>query len=99
MSMKTTNVSKLRGSEASRVFHELKAGIQEPIAVLSSSKIIGYLVSSQLWDQVEAEMKRLRKRNRELFWDGVEDAEMQESMPVDLDELLAEVGLTRDHAH
>jgi len=96
--MKATNVSKLRSAEASRVFDELKAGTDEPIAVLSSSEIIGYLVSSRLWDDLQSELKRLRKRNRELFWDGVEDAEAQPSMPLDVDALLAEQGLTRGDA-
>ncbi len=96
--MRATNVSKLRSAEASRVFDELKAGTDEPIAVLSSSEIIGYLVSSRLWDDLQSELKRLRKRNRELFWDGVEDAEAQPSMPLDVDALLAEQGLTRGDA-
>jgi hypothetical protein len=75
--MRTTNVSKLRSSEASRVFDELKAGSEEPIAVLSSSDIIGYLVSSALWEQVQADIKRLKARNRELYEDLLQAAEDQ----------------------
>ena len=63
--MKATNVSRLRTAEASRVFDELRQGSDEPIAVLSNAEIIGYLVSSRLWDETQPELKRLRRRNRE----------------------------------
>jgi len=90
--MRTTNVSKLRGAEASRVFNELKAGSDEPIAVLSSSEIIGYLVSSAAWDALQAEIKRLKARNRELYEDLLQAAEDQPSQPFDnIEDLIADL--------
>jgi PHD/YefM family antitoxin component YafN of YafNO toxin-antitoxin module len=96
--MKTTTVSKLRTSVASHVFDELKSGSDEPIAVLSSSEIIGYLVSAAAWDALQAQLKRLRARNRELYEDLLQAAEDQQPEAFDLDAFLADQGLTRSDA-
>lgn len=93
--MQTTSVSKLRGAEASRLFEQLKDGSDDPIAVLSSSEIIGYLVSSSAWDALQDQIKRLQARNRELYENLLQAAEDQPSEPFDLDEFLAEHGLSR----
>jgi len=45
--MKATNVSKLRGAEASRVFDELKAGSDEPEAQPSISLDVDALLAEQ----------------------------------------------------
>ncbi|MBV9329088.1 MAG: hypothetical protein JO352_35725 [Chloroflexi bacterium] len=90
--MRTTNVSKLRGAEASRVFELLKAGSDEPIAVLSSSEIIGYLVSSAAWDALGAEIKRLKAQSRELYEDLLQAAEDQPSEPFEnIEDLIADL--------
>jgi PHD/YefM family antitoxin component YafN of YafNO toxin-antitoxin module len=85
-------VSKLRTSEASRVFDELKTGSDDPIAVLSSSEIIGYLVSAATWDALQAQLKRLRSRNRQLYEDLLQAAEDQASVPFDsVEDLIADL--------
>jgi PHD/YefM family antitoxin component YafN of YafNO toxin-antitoxin module len=99
--MKTTSITRLR-TDATRLVAELRQGADEPVLVLQNAEIAAYLVSPKLWDEQQAEMKRLRERNRELFWDGVEDAELQvaagKTEPLDVDALLAEQGLSRDDA-
>jgi hypothetical protein len=97
--MRATNIRGLRSSKATRLFEELRHGLDEPVLLLSNSEIVGYLVSSQLWDRTQAELKHLRQRNRELFWAGVEEAEWQADQglgqPLNIDDLLAEHGLSR----
>jgi PHD/YefM family antitoxin component YafN of YafNO toxin-antitoxin module len=95
--MKATSVTRLR-ADTTRLIKELRAGADEPVLVLQNAEIAAYLVSPKLWDELQAEIKRLRNENRELFWDGVADAELQESQPLDLDALLNEVGITRADA-
>jgi PHD/YefM family antitoxin component YafN of YafNO toxin-antitoxin module len=101
LTVKTTSITRLR-ADATRLVQELRAGADEPVLVLQGSDVAAVLVSPKLWNDIEAELKRLRKRNRELFWDGVEDAELQvaagQSTPLDTGALLGELGLTRDDA-
>jgi hypothetical protein len=47
-------VSRLRTAEASEIFDELRQGSLEPIALLSNSEIVGYLVSRRLWESTQA---------------------------------------------
>ena len=99
--MKTTSITRLR-ADTTRLVQDLRAGADEPVLVLQNAEIAAYLVSPKLWDELQAELKRLRQRNRELFWDSVEDAELQaaagQTEPLDTAALLAEHGLTRDDA-
>jgi PHD/YefM family antitoxin component YafN of YafNO toxin-antitoxin module len=95
--MKATSVTRLR-ADTTRLIKELRDGADEPVLVLQNAEIAAYLVSPKLWDALQAQLKRLREQNRELFWEGVEDAELQQSQPLDLDSLLNEVGITRADA-
>jgi len=52
--VKSTTVSRLRTAEASEIFDELRQGSLEPIALLSNSEIVGYLVSRRLWESTQA---------------------------------------------
>ena len=100
--MKTTSITRLR-TDATRLIHELRRGAAEPVLVLQDADIAAYVVSPKLWDALQPEIKRLRKRNRELFWDGVEDAE-REAERCDLtaydsaDELIMALGLATDES-
>ena len=91
--MNTTTVSKLRTSEATRVFDQLKAGDEEPIAVLSSSKIIGYLVSAPAWDALHARIKRIAEQNSELHDDLLQAAEDEPPGPFfdNVEDLIADL--------
>jgi PHD/YefM family antitoxin component YafN of YafNO toxin-antitoxin module len=100
--VKTTSITRLR-TDATRLIQELRQVAAEPVLVLQNADIAAYLVSPKLWDALQAEIKRLRKRNRELFWDGVEDAE-REAERGDLtvyesaDELIMALGLPADES-
>jgi PHD/YefM family antitoxin component YafN of YafNO toxin-antitoxin module len=100
--VKTTSITRLR-TDATRLIKELRQGAAEPVLVLQNADIAAYLVSPKMWDALQAEIKRLRKRNREQFWDGVEDAE-REAERGDLtvydsaDELIMALGLATDES-
>lgn len=98
--MKATSVTRLR-TEATRLLEELRAGADEPVLVLQNTDIAAYLVSPQLWDALQAEVKRLRQRNRELFWDGVEEARREAARGEgkiydDVNQLIADLDLATD---
>src|SRR5260370_26747130 len=74
--VKTTSITRLR-TDTTRLVAELRAGADEPVLILQNAEIAAYLVSTKLWEELQAELKRLRQRNRELFLDGVDDAELE----------------------
>jgi PHD/YefM family antitoxin component YafN of YafNO toxin-antitoxin module len=76
--MKTTSVSRLR-ADTTRLVDELRAGADEPVLVLQGSSLVAYLVSPTHWDALQAEIKRLKARNRELYEDLLQAAEGQPS--------------------
>jgi len=97
--MKATSVTRLR-TETTRLIEELRNGADEPVLVLQNAEIAAYLVSPKLWDELQGQLKRLRERNRELFWDGVEDAELEVARGElkiydSVDKLLAALGLPK----
>jgi len=97
--MKATSVPRLR-ADTPRLIKELRAGADEPVLVLQNAEIAAYLVSAKLWDELQAEIKRLRARNRELFWETIEDAEREAARGElkiydNVDELLADLGLPK----
>jgi PHD/YefM family antitoxin component YafN of YafNO toxin-antitoxin module len=98
--MKTTSITRLR-TDTTKLVAELRSGADEPVLILQGSEIAGYLVSSKLWDRLMADLKRLRQRNRELFWEGVEEAEREVARGetttyTTADELIAALGLATD---
>ena len=95
--MKTTSVSRLR-ADTTRLVNELKAGADEPVLVLQGSSLVAYLVSPKLWDALQAEVKRLKAQNRELYDDLLHSAEDQQPGQVydNVEDLIAD--LNRDDA-
>jgi PHD/YefM family antitoxin component YafN of YafNO toxin-antitoxin module len=98
--MKATSVTRLR-ADTTRLMKELRDGADEPVLVLQNAEIAAYLVSPKLWDALQAELKRLRERNRELFWEGIEDAEREAERGElkiydSVDEMFADRGLAVD---
>jgi PHD/YefM family antitoxin component YafN of YafNO toxin-antitoxin module len=95
--MKTTSVSRLR-ADTTRLVAELQAGADEPVLVLQGSSLVAYLVSPRHWDDIQAEIKRLKAQNRELYEDLLQAAEDQPSGQVfeDVEDLIAD--LNRDDA-
>ena len=95
--MKTTSVSRLR-ADTTRLVNELKAGADEPVLVLQGSSLVAYLVSPKLWDALQAEVKRLKAQNRELYDDLLQAAEDQPAGEVydNVEDLIAD--LNRDDA-
>jgi PHD/YefM family antitoxin component YafN of YafNO toxin-antitoxin module len=94
--MRTTNISHLR-TDITRLVEELRTA-DEPVIVLQGSSVAAYLVSPEQWDAVQEQLKHLRERNHELYEEVLQAAEDQPSEPFDLDEFLAEHGLTRTNA-
>ena len=100
--MKTTSITRLR-ADTTRLVEELRAGADEPVLILQNADIAAYLVSTKLWDELQAELKRLRKRNRELFWGGVEDAEFERAQGLgkvydNVEDLIADLNSVDDAA-
>ncbi len=100
--MKTTSITRLR-TDTTRLVEELRAGADEPVLILQNAEIAAYLVSTKLWEELQAELKRLRQRNRELFWDGVADAESEHAQGRgkvydDVEDLIADLNAADDAA-
>src|SRR5262245_43029066 len=95
--MKTTNISQLR-TAATHLVRGLVEAPDQPVYVLRDSTVVAVLLSPAYWEAIQAEVRRLRARNRELFWDAVDDAEAQPSLPLELDSLFADLDLERSSA-
>jgi len=91
--MRTASISQLR-KDLARLVEDVQAS-HEPVLVIQNSAPVAYLVAAEDFERAQEELKRLR---HDVFWAGVDEAEREPSVPLDVDALLAEHGLTRDDA-
>ncbi len=93
--MKTVSITDVR-QDATKLVDEVRSSGQ-PLLVIQRSKPAAYLVASEKYEEMEAELRRLR---HEAFWHGVHEATEEyrrgeAKVYDDVEELIADLGLER----
>ncbi len=91
--MRTVTITEVR-QDATSLVEEVQAS-KEPILVIQRSRPTAYLVGASAFEEMQAELRRLR---HELFWQGVEEAAdeyRRGQVPVydDVEKLVSDLGL------